>query len=246
MLRVWNFGHLSFGFVSDFGFIGEGLHRSMIVTIDGPAGAGKSTVARALAKRLGFGFLDTGAMYRAVGLAAVKHGLGWHDPGALADLAKRIAIEFDGDCILLDGEDVTEAIRASEITAVIRYVADNLQVREHLVEQQRRIGRDGNIVTEGRDQGTVAFPDAECKIFLTASPEERARRRANDLATRGESPSFEAVLAQQTKRDREDANRPVGRMAKAEDAVELMTDGMSFEAVVDRLEEIVRERDEKS
>ncbi len=214
----------------------------MIVTIDGPAGAGKSTVARSLAKRLGFRFLDTGAMYRAVGLAAVKHGLGWDDPQALADLAKRITIEFDGDRILLDCEDVTEAIRASEITAVIRYVADNVQVREQLVEQQRRIGRDGDMVTEGRDQGTVAFPDAECKIFLTASPEERARRRANDLESRGESPSFEMVLAQQTKRDREDANRPVGRMVMAKDAVEVLTDGMSFESVVDRLEEIVRVR----
>jgi cytidylate kinase len=218
----------------------------MIVTIDGPAGAGKSTVARALAQRLGFRFLDTGAMYRAVGLAAVKRGLGWHNPEALADLAKRITIGFDGDHILLDGEDVTEAIRASEITAVIRHVADNLKVREHLVEQQRRIGRNGNMVTEGRDQGTVAFPDADCKIFLTASPEERARRRVSDLESRGESPSFEMVLAHQTKRDREDANRPVGRMVKAEDAVEVLTDGMSFEAVVDRLEGIVRQRAENS
>jgi cytidylate kinase/pantoate ligase/cytidylate kinase len=115
-----------------------------------------------------------------------------------------------------------------------------------LVKQQRRIGRGGNIVTEGRDQGTVAFPDAECKIFLTASPEERARRRVNDLEGRGESPSFEMVLAHQTKRDHEDANRPVGRMVKAEDAVEVMSDGMSFEAVVDRLERIVRERTERS
>jgi cytidylate kinase len=213
----------------------------MIVTIDGPAGAGKSTVARALAKRLGFRFLDTGAMYRVVALAAVKHRIDCSDPNKLAELAETIAIEFDHDRVLLDGEDVTDAIRSSHITALVRNVADNVRVREHLVCLQQRIGRSGNIVTEGRDQGTLAFPEAECKIFLTASPEERARRRIRDLRAQGETPSFEEILAQQTKRDREDAARRVGGLVKAENAKEVSTDGLNFDEVVDRLEEFVRE-----
>ncbi len=213
----------------------------MIVTIDGPAGAGKSTVARALAKRLDFRFLDTGAMYRVVALAAVKRELDGSDPDKLADLAEEITIEFDRNRVLLDGEDVTDAIRSSEITALVRNVADNVRIREHLVDLQQQIGRSSDTVTEGRDQGTVAFPDAECKIFLTASPEERARRRVRDLQARGETRSLEEVLAQQTKRDHEDIARPVGGLIKAENAVEVLTDGLSFEEVVDRLEEIVRE-----
>ena len=147
----------------------------MIITIDGPAGAGKSSVARALARRLGFAFLDTGAMYRAVALAGKRKGLDWDQPGDLADLAHRIDLNLEDDRIYLDGEDVSEEIRTSDVTAVTRYAADNQQVRRHLVDLQRAAAAGKNIVTEGRDQGTLAFPNAQCKIFLTASPQERAQ-----------------------------------------------------------------------
>jgi CMP/dCMP kinase len=214
----------------------------MIVTIDGPAGAGKSTVARSLAQRLGYQFLDTGAMYRAVALAGLRQGVDWESPSELAALTRRIRIRLTGERTILDGEDVSEAIRTSEVTRLIRYAADNPEVRRHLVDLQRHLAQAGDMVTEGRDQGTVAFPDAECKIFLTASPAERARRRVRDLEARGERPAYAEVLAQQEQRDREDVARPVGGLRKAQDAIEVRTDGLSCAAVVDRLEEIVRTR----
>jgi len=214
----------------------------MIVTIDGPAGAGKSTVARQLADRLGFRFLDTGAMYRAVTLAALRRGLAWEDASGWAEVARRITIQFAGPRVLLDGEDVSDAIRTSEVTAHIRYAADNPAVREHLVQLQQAIGQTGDIVTEGRDQGTVVFPHAGCKVFLTASPEERARRRVDDLQQRGETPRLAEVLAQQFARDQRDSSRAVGPLVKAADAVEVVTDGLSIDAVVDRLADLVNRR----
>jgi CMP/dCMP kinase len=212
----------------------------MIVTIDGPAGAGKSSVARELARRLGFQFLDTGAMYRAAALAALQAGLSDNDADAIAKLAERLAIEFRGDQVLLDGEDVTREIRTSKVAAAVYLAADNPRVRARLVDLQRQIAGSQDTVTEGRDQGTVAFPNAECKIFLTASPQERARRRHAELAARGEKVSLDEVLAQQSERDRRDAIRPVGALVKAADAVEVLTDGLTAERVVARLEEIVR------
>ncbi len=212
----------------------------MIITIDGPAGAGKSSVARALARRLGFRFLDTGAMYRAVALAGKRFGLDWDAPDDLARLARKLDIKVAGDRIFLDGEDVTETVRSCEVTAVTRYAADNPQVREHLVKLQRTLAAGDNVVTEGRDQGTVAFPDAECKIFLTASSEERARRRLGDLQSQGEPVTLEQVLAAQRRRDSEDVNRPVGPLVPAPEALEVWTDGMTMEQVVDRLEEVVK------
>jgi CMP/dCMP kinase len=214
----------------------------MIVTIDGPAGAGKSSIARQLAERLGFAFLDTGAMYRAVALAALRRGLGDGDSSSIARLADELAIDFDGQRTLLDGEDISAAIRTSEVTAAVHLAADNVAVRRRLVELQRKIAAGRDIVTEGRDQGTVAFPQAECKIFLTASPQERARRRVEELSSRGERITFAEVLAQQLERDRRDASRPVGALLKSADATEISTDGLTPEQVVDRLLQIVRAR----
>src|SRR5215470_5055942 len=186
----------------------------MIVAIDGPAGAGKSTISRRLAERLGFAFLDTGAMYRAVALAALRRGFGANDVDDIARMTEKLTIDFDGTRTLLDGEDVSDAIRTSEVSAAVYLAADNVAVRRRLVDLQRQIATGRDLVTEGRDQGTVAFPHAECKIFLTASPQERARRRWEELLARGESITFEEVLAQQLDRDQRDATRPVGALVK--------------------------------
>jgi cytidylate kinase len=212
----------------------------VIITIDGPAGAGKSTVARRLAERLGFRFLDTGAMYRAVALAGLRAGVDWSRPDELVRVAERSTIRFDGDRILLDGEDVSDPIRTLEVTAVTRYSAGNAAVRQRLVALQREAAAGGNMVTEGRDQGTVAFPDAACKIFLTASPRARAERRLRELAARGEAATLDEVLAAQERRDREDSSREVGPLRPAEDAILVDTDGLTVEQVVDRLEFAVR------
>jgi len=214
----------------------------MIITIDGPAGAGKSTVARALAGRLGFRYLDTGAMYRAVALAGSRCGVDWGRPADLARVAVKLKIELVGDRVFLDGEDVTETLRSSEVTAVTRHAADNPQVREHLVGLQRAAAAGQDVVTEGRDQGSVVFPHAECKIFLTARAQERARRRLGDLECQGEAKPLSEVLDDLNRRDRQDAARRVGPLVRPADAVEVETDGMSIEQVVDRLEWIVRER----
>ena len=212
----------------------------MIVTIDGPAGAGKSTVARALAQRLGFCYLDTGAMYRAVAMAGLRHGVDCGQPEQLARLARQVRIEVAGDRTVLDGEDVTETVRSAEVTAVTRFAADNPEVRRHLVAMQRSLAEGKNVVTEGRDQGTIAFPDAECKVFLTASSRERALRRLRDLEAQGEPATLDSVLADINRRDAQDMTRPVGALVRAPDAVQVSTDGMTVDQVVDRLEGIVR------
>jgi cytidylate kinase len=214
----------------------------MIVTIDGPAGAGKSSAARELARRLGFRFLDTGAMYRAVTLAARQRGYDPADSQLLARLVGEIRVELAGDRVLLDGVDVTSAIRKFDITTAIHHAADNPAVRKQLVVWQREAAGGSDVVTEGRDQGTVVFPEAECKIFLTADEYERARRRHGDLLARGEDIPFEEVLSNQRVRDQRYLMRTVGALRKADDAIEVSTDGMSPDDVVLRLEAIVRSK----
>ncbi len=213
----------------------------MVITIDGPAGAGKSTVARALAARLGFDYLDTGAMYRAVALAGLRTGIDWENPDAVAALAQRINIELRQGRVFLNGEDVTEELRSSEVTRASRYVADNEAVRRRLIELQRQFAEGKNVVTEGRDQGSLVFPEAEVKFFLTASPEERARRRLRDYQAAGENPPFQQVLEELLLRDARDSSRPWGRLVKPEGAIEINTDGLDIPAVVDRMEAVVRE-----
>jgi cytidylate kinase len=214
----------------------------MIVTIDGPAGAGKSSAARELARRLGFRFLDTGAMYRAVTLAARERGLDLADGEKLAQLVREIRVELVGDRVLLDGNDVTAAIRKFDITTAIHHAADNAAVRGQLVAWQRTAAAHDNVVSEGRDQGTVVFPNAECKIFLSADEQERARRRHADLLARGENIAFDDVLANQRLRDHRDLSRQVGALMKADDAIEVSTDGLAPDEVVAKLEQIVRSK----
>jgi cytidylate kinase len=212
----------------------------MIVTIDGPAAAGKSTAARALAQRLGFDFLDTGAMYRAVTLAAVRRGVPLDDEMALGQLAGVVTITLRGGSVLLDGEDVSAAIRNLDVTRASRHVADSPAVRTQMVALQRAVGRAGNIVTEGRDQGTVVFPDAACKFFLTADPTVRAARRQHELTERGQSVTLEQVLADQVERDRRDASRPIAPMVPAPDAIVVDSSTMTLDQVIAALEQHVR------
>jgi cytidylate kinase len=211
----------------------------MIVTIDGPAGAGKSTAARELARRIGFDYLDTGAMYRAVTWLVLQRGISPSDEAAVGQTAQEIDIEFAGESVCVNGQDVTREIRTDSVNKNISAISDNRQVRDEMVRRQQAIAAQGNYVCEGRDQGTVAFPDSPCKIFLTATPEARARRRCDELARRNEPADYAAILQQQTDRDRRDQSRPFGALVKAPDAEELITDDMTLEQVVERLTEIV-------
>ncbi|WP_040598453.1 (d)CMP kinase [Patulibacter medicamentivorans] len=203
----------------------------MLVAIDGPVGAGKSTVARAVAQRLGFTYLDTGAMYRCVALAAIEDEAADH----VRDVAV-LHIDFEGDRVLLDHSEVTEAIRAPEVSRRSSQVAADPHVREALVDRQRKLTERGDWVAEGRDIGTVVRPDAELKVFLTASDEERAARRAAQTG-RG----LEQELADLRERDLRDRTREASPLRRAEDAVELDTTGLAFEQVVERIAALVAE-----
>ena len=212
----------------------------MIVTIDGPAGAGKSSVSKLLAARLGFQFLDTGAMYRAVTWAAITRQIPLDDNSALSELAATISIRFQDLEVLVDGINATQEIREPNVTQNVGKIADNPHVRQHLVMMQRKIAQDGNFVCEGRDQGTIVFPAAFCKIFLTASPKIRARRRADQLRAAGRPVDEEQLLNEQNIRDQQDRDRIVGRLVPAKDAIEFDSENLPLEEVVDALEKIAR------
>jgi cytidylate kinase len=214
----------------------------MIVTIDGPAGAGKSTAARVLARRLGFEFLDTGAMYRSVALAAQRQGIAAGDAAAMSRLLDHLRLDMRGGRVLLADEDITPAIRTPEITALSRAVADSPTVREHLGGLQRSLAAGKDLVTEGRDQGTIVFPEAECKFFLIADAAARARRRCDELRAKGEMVELAEVLRQQEERDRRDAGRAIAPMTPAADAVLVDSTGMTADEVVDFMEQHVRAR----
>jgi len=213
----------------------------MVIAIDGPAGAGKSTVARAVAGEIGFTYLDSGAMYRCVALAALAAGTDLDDGEALGSLAEGLEIDFDGPGggrVFLDGRDVSGEIRTSEISAAASRVSVHPRVRAAMVERQRELIAAGRYVAEGRDIGTVVSPDSPLKVFLTASDEERARRRA---AQTGED--FEAVLDAQRQRDASDSEREHGALRPADDAVGLDTTGLELDEVVARVIALARERD---
>lgn len=215
----------------------------MIIAIDGPSGAGKSTVAKAVARKLGFSCLDTGAMYRAIAWRAVQDGVALDDECGLGRIARTYDIEFSHEPgepaprgVSIDGVDVTDAIRTAEIDRAVSPVSAAPSVREALVDQQRRIGRAGDYVVEGRDIGTVVFPEAEVKVFLTASDEERAHRRVRQNADRGiGSIDYDEVLEDLRRRDGRDSSRAASPLRPADDAVMLDSTGRFIEDIIDEI-----------
>jgi cytidylate kinase len=214
--------------------------KRLIVAVDGPSGAGKGTVARATASALGYTHVDTGAMYRAVAWLAARQGD--TSPGAAARIARAAAIEVSDGAVRIDGHDVTQAIRTPEIDMAAAAVARIPEVRAALVERQRALGGDGGVVMEGRDIGTVVFPGADVKIYLDASPEERARRRAVDPAHRGAGGDVAHVAEGMAARDKSDSTRSVAPLVRAVDAIYIDTTGVAIDDVVRRVLEVVGQR----
>ena len=222
------------------GGLREGPLSGFVVAIDGPAGAGKSSVSKAVAQRLGFALVDTGALYRCIGYAALEAGLSEHDDQALGALAQAAEISFvtesEHNRVFLGETEVTGLIRTPRVSAIASKVSAQPAVRAALLEQQRRLGRrPPGAVLEGRDIGTVVFPDAPLKVFLTATPAERARRRAQDLEAAGEVVDLQALEAQIAERDARDRGRAIAPLKCADDGLELVSDGLTIDQVVDRI-----------
>jgi cytidylate kinase len=216
--------------------------KRLIIAIDGPSGAGKGTISRAISDALGYRHVDTGAMYRAVGWKAAHDGVPLDDEAAVSALAQRATLVVEGGVVTIDGHDVTRAIRTPEIDKAATAVARLPKVREVLVARQRALGAEGGVVMEGRDIGTVVFPNADVKIYLDASAEERARRRATDTAHSGSQAGQAAVAAAIDARDKADTTRTISPLSVAPDAVHIDTTGMPISHVVDQVLGLVRSR----
>ncbi len=218
------------------------MTRRPVITVDGPAGAGKSSASRALARRLGFAYVDTGAMYRVVGVLAHEQGIADDDDGALGRLVTALRFELDGDRLLANGRDLSREIREAYAGTLASRVSTRPVVRQRLVDLQRELGAAGGVVMEGRDIGTVVFPDAAVKLYVTADAAERARRRTAELRGLGQAVDEQALAREIAERDQRDQTRAHSPLRPASDAVILDTTTLSFDAVVDAMAAVVRAR----
>lgn len=219
------------------------MRTKTIVAIDGPAGAGKSTIAKRLAQRIGADYIDTGAMYRAVALKLLRTGTDYNDPEALQTMLDAMDVDFSQGETILDGEDVSGLIRTPEISALASPSSGVPAVRYKLTALQQAMGKRKSIVMDGRDIGTVVFPDADFKFFLTASADERARRRTEEMRAKGQEADFETIRADIIQRDYQDSHRAFRPLQKAEDAVEIDSTDMSIDSVVDTMMAFIEARD---
>lgn len=223
------------------------MGSSLVIAIDGPAGSGKSTVAKCLAEKMGATLLDTGALYRVIALASKSEGIDWDDGPMLANLSSRLAIEFCWDGItnrvLLNGKDVSSDIRTPEISRGASRVSAKAEVRQALLGLQRKFAEKGSVVAEGRDMGTVVFPFAQVKVFLVADPKERARRRQKELCVAGHKISEEEVLREQNSRDTADEKRDIAPMRPAQDAHLIDTSNLSVKEVVEKIFSLIQTED---
>lgn len=219
------------------------MNNFLTIAIDGPASSGKSTVSKQIAKDLNLVYIDTGAMYRALTLAAIRQDIDFGDELKLAELLENIAISFEpsenGQLVFINGEDITQAIRSSEVTNNVSQVSFHESVRSELVKRQRELANSKSVIMDGRDIGTVVLPNANVKIFLVASVKERAERRYKENLERGINTSFEELTEEIVKRDEKDSNRKISPLKQAEDAVKLDTTGLTIPEVVKKIKQII-------